>query len=178
MTAENNPAAYVVGQTVKLLNVPEYGGWATGYIESASCGVYGVRVQGLKLHTVTAQHLEPLDTPAPEDIPARLEYLRGEIHAERISTGELIELQGLAAHIDAGDVELLQWAGVPEFTEDTPRPVDAVITRHFPDALSVFYSSPDYAAVEDKNGDMWRVWADGDTERYPRFTPRPEGGAS
>jgi hypothetical protein len=44
----------------------------------------------------------------------RLEYLRGEIRAERISQGELIELQSLAEHIDPGDVELLEWAGVPE----------------------------------------------------------------
>jgi hypothetical protein len=44
----------------------------------------------------------------------RLEYLRGEIRAERISLGELAELQSLAAHIDPGDVELLEWAGVPE----------------------------------------------------------------
>jgi hypothetical protein len=48
----------------------------------------------------------------------RLEYLRGEIRAERISYGELAELQGLVAHIDPGDVELLEWAGVPEHTDD------------------------------------------------------------
>lgn len=44
----------------------------------------------------------------------RLEYLRAEIRAERISYGELAELQDLADHIDPGDVELLEWAGVPE----------------------------------------------------------------
>jgi hypothetical protein len=48
----------------------------------------------------------------------RLEYLRGEIRAERISWGELAELQGLAEHIEPDDVELLEWAGVPEFPED------------------------------------------------------------
>ena len=48
----------------------------------------------------------------------RLEYLRREIRAERISYGELAELQGLAEHIDPGDVELLEWAGVPEFPEE------------------------------------------------------------
>lgn len=47
-------------------------------------------------------------------ISKRLEYLRGEIRAERISYGEIFELQGLAEHIAAGDVELLEWAGVPE----------------------------------------------------------------
>lgn len=45
---------------------------------------------------------------------ARLEYLRGELRAERISWGELLELQGLADEIEPGDVELLEPAGVPE----------------------------------------------------------------
>jgi len=49
-----------------------------------------------------------------EIIECRLKYLRGEIEAERISYGELAELQSLAKHIDSGDVLLMQWAGVPE----------------------------------------------------------------
>ena len=48
----------------------------------------------------------------------RLEYLRGQIRAESISYGEIAELQGLAEHIDPSDVELLEWAGVPEFPDD------------------------------------------------------------
>jgi hypothetical protein len=44
----------------------------------------------------------------------RLEYLRAQLRAECISYGELAELQGLAAHIAPGDVELLEAAGVPE----------------------------------------------------------------
>ena len=44
----------------------------------------------------------------------RLEYLRAELRAERISTGELLELQSLAHHIAPNDVELLEAAGVPE----------------------------------------------------------------
>ncbi len=55
-----------------------------------------------------------------EEIQQRLEYLRGEIDAERISWGELSELQLLASHIDEGDVQLLEWAGVPEFPDDEP----------------------------------------------------------
>lgn len=51
-------------------------------------------------------------------IRARLEYLRGELRAERISMGELADLQGLAEHIEPGDVELLEAAGVPEFPEE------------------------------------------------------------
>ena len=50
------------------------------------------------------------------DIPARLEYLRGELRAERISYGELSELQSLSAHIDPGDVELLEAAGQGKLT--------------------------------------------------------------
>lgn len=50
-----------------------------------------------------------------ETTAERLEYLRGEIRAQRISYGELAELQGLAEHIDPSDVELLEWAGVPEY---------------------------------------------------------------
>ena len=49
----------------------------------------------------------------------RLEYLRGELRAERISYGELAELQGLADVIEPGDIELLEAAGVPEFAEET-----------------------------------------------------------
>jgi hypothetical protein len=46
----------------------------------------------------------------------RLEYLRQELRAERISYGELAELQSLKDHIAPGDVELLEAAGVPEQT--------------------------------------------------------------
>jgi hypothetical protein len=50
-------------------------------------------------------------------IKQRLEHLRGELRAERISYGELAELQALVPHIAPGDVELLEAAGVPEFPE-------------------------------------------------------------
>jgi hypothetical protein len=43
-----------------------------------------------------------------------LEYLRGELRAERMSYGDLAELQDLADYIEAGDVELAEWAGIPE----------------------------------------------------------------
>jgi len=45
--------------------------------------------------------------PTPKE---RLEYLRGEIEAERISWSEIAELQSLAKHIDPGDTLLLAWA--------------------------------------------------------------------
>lgn len=54
--------------------------------------------------------LNVLPTPAE-----RLEQLRQILRAENMSYGELAELQGMVEHIDPGDVELLEAAGVPEF---------------------------------------------------------------
>lgn len=54
-----------------------------------------------------------------EQINERLEYLRAEIREERISYGDVAELQSLAEYIEDGDVELLEWAGVGE-DERTP----------------------------------------------------------
>ena len=53
---------------------------------------------------------------------ARLEYLRGEIRAERISYAELAELQALAdaGRIPPDDAEMREAAGLPEFADDTP----------------------------------------------------------
>ena len=50
-----------------------------------------------------------------DKIKARLEQLRIELRAQRISYGELCELQSLVQSIDPSDVELLEAAGVPEF---------------------------------------------------------------
>ena len=52
-----------------------------------------------------------------EFIKARLDYLRDEIQAERISYAEIAELQDLKDAIKdiyPDDVVLLEWAGVPE----------------------------------------------------------------
>ena len=48
----------------------------------------------------------------------RLEYLRRELRAGRMSYGELVELQDMIPLIDPGDVDLLEAAGVPEFPEN------------------------------------------------------------
>jgi hypothetical protein len=45
----------------------------------------------------------------------RLEELRAELRAERISYGELAELQSLAEHIDPNDVELREAIGLDEY---------------------------------------------------------------
>lgn len=52
--------------------------------------------------------------PETKEAKERLEYLRGEIDNERISYGEIAELQSLVPFIEPGDVQLLEWAGVPE----------------------------------------------------------------
>ena len=49
-------------------------------------------------------------------IQKRLNYLREEIKAEKISYGEIAELQSLSDYIDPDDVLLLEWAGIPEIT--------------------------------------------------------------
>ena len=43
--------------------------------------------------------------------------LRNELRKERISYGEIVELESLAEYIDKEDVELLEAAGVPEFED-------------------------------------------------------------
>ena len=48
------------------------------------------------------------------EIKKRLEYLRKELRAERISYGELIELQSLEEHIEKDDYELLGAIGIYE----------------------------------------------------------------
>jgi hypothetical protein len=48
----------------------------------------------------------------------RLEYLRGELRAERISWSEIAELQGLADRIPDHDIELREAAGLPEHGEE------------------------------------------------------------
>lgn len=55
---------------------------------------------------------------ADDETRKHLEYLRKELRAERISMGELIELQSLSPYIEDGDMELLEAAGVPEFPEE------------------------------------------------------------
>lgn len=64
--------------------------------------------------TVFNEQNTPLHRKCQKQIQQRLEYLRGEIEAERMSYGELAELQGLADYIEPGDTVLLEWAGVPE----------------------------------------------------------------
>lgn len=67
---------------------------------------FGAEVNEGRGYAVTARRVDD-----------RLEYLRSQIRAESISMLETMELESLADAIDKGDVELLQWAGVPENSE-------------------------------------------------------------
>ncbi len=60
-----------------------------------------------------ARHLTEGEIQA-DLISVRLEYLRSQLDAECISWGELAELQSLADHIEPGDVQLAEAAGIPE----------------------------------------------------------------
>lgn len=87
----------------------------------SSCEGCGSSLGGSR-YALTLWKLESVESAesgeASSDVAARLEYLRGELQGERISYGELAELQSLAAHIAPGDVELLEAAGVPESVEE------------------------------------------------------------
>lgn len=54
-----------------------------------------------------------------KNIKQRLEELREAIENENISWGEIAELYELREHIDKEDILLLEWAGVPEFEDET-----------------------------------------------------------
>ena len=75
----------------------------------------------------------------------RLEYLRSQIEAERISSYEIAELANLVEYIDAADTLLLQWAGVEEFPEDVE--VSNAIDELVAEAKSVRFGEPFAAYV-------------------------------
>ena len=53
-----------------------------------------------------------------QEAKQRIEEIRVEILAERVSYDEIAELESLAEYIDESDVLMLQWAGIPEFEEE------------------------------------------------------------
>ena len=89
-------------------------GWAQWGADRARLGITGEDVETMARALAEDGRLVS-DSDEDEDDPAtRLEYLRGELRAGRLSYGELAELADLAPHIDPDDVELLEAAGVPE----------------------------------------------------------------
>lgn len=74
-------------------------------------------LQTLRHHVTGAIERGEAEAIVEQTPQQRLEYLRTELRAERISYGELAELQALVPYIDPNDTELLEAAGVPEFKE-------------------------------------------------------------
>ena len=66
------------------------------------------------------KNIRIVGTPEAVRAKTRLEYLRGEIEAKRISYGEIAELQSLVEYIEPGDALLLEWAGVCEDCGQSP----------------------------------------------------------
>lgn len=102
----------------------EWGDWMAALLKIDPAAVIGY-YDGAQGFIDATQHQAPTrpkrenaqthaDRWKAELTTARLEYLRAEIRAERISYAELAELQDLADRIEPGDVELLEWAGIPE----------------------------------------------------------------
>lgn len=103
----------LVGPSGKqLMNARWYGVTADGMTG------YLVEREAETLDDLKAQirdyHLSKFNGYGERIAARRLEYLRGELRAERISYGELAELFKLHEYIKDGDVELLEAAGVPE----------------------------------------------------------------
>ena len=122
------------------------------YLETRSFAVLLTEEQQAELETAKKE----LDIMEKKE---RLEELRKELRAERLSTGELIELQSLIPYIDKGDVELLEAAGVPEFDEDETENIDITLKYTEEETTDLFETPeliPDNVrAVFDKydNGD-------------------------
>ena len=109
----------------------------------------------------------------------RLEYLRAEIRAERISSGEIAELQALAGHIESGDTELLQWAGVPESPEGGANDDDRwfivvireddgtlnAISRRQPDPDGKPFAGPWGAMTEAEASELSRIFNEDDARK-------------
>ncbi len=89
-------------------------------------------------YAITFETIKPTIT-----IKERLEELRKELRKECISTGELIELQSLAKHIDSGDVELLEAAGVPE-NKDT-HTTDVIFRYWENEVIALFPQNKEYS---------------------------------
>ncbi|MDA8651675.1 hypothetical protein N9L75_03775 [Porticoccaceae bacterium] len=70
-----------------------------------------------------------------------LESIRCALRAENISYGELARLEELRDHIDEGDIELLEAAGVPEHSEH-PRGFVEAVNEYFKDHFDTFGGYP------------------------------------
>lgn len=82
------------------------------------------------------------------NIQERLEVLRSAIRSENISYGEIAELRDLSKHIDPSDVELLEWAGVPEHEQDIWQMLEAKPPRGCEAVQDLYSWSLNYDSAE------------------------------
>lgn len=84
-------------------------------------------------------------------IAIRLDYLRTQIEAESISYLEIAELQALgdAGLIPDHELELRQWAGVPEFKEDEYTVVRGLTEIEEPATLILYSDGSSTTEFED-----------------------------
>lgn len=85
----------------------------------------------------------------------RIEEIRTELRAERISYGELAELSGLVEYISPDDLEMLEAAGVPETAEEIP----AELAEYVEDFVSAYI--------------VCALWASNDNDRDPEGLGEP-----
>lgn len=115
-TETNKPVKTAIAGLLDLSDYPNFS--STGSVKGMKKLYYGKGAllikQGAYIYNVSSTP----DLYFNLDEKQRLEELRKELQTGQLSYGELHELQSLKAHIEPGDVELLQAAGVPEF-EDT-----------------------------------------------------------
>ena len=90
------------------------------------CDVYWAEIKTIKerKHIMKKNQFEGIDFAKNAEnaetwlaAKVRLEEIRQSICERNVSYGELAELESLADYIESGDVQLLEWAGVPEFRD-------------------------------------------------------------
>lgn len=90
----------------------DYGGWKIVVARNYGNTTINAYTTAKPVKHITADTVD--DVKKLIDVHARLEYLRQEILAERISYDEIAELEQLADYIDNDDTLLLEWANVEE----------------------------------------------------------------
>lgn len=117
MTLEFEPHSWYMSAAIrKTVSPGDRTYWEAVYLNGITGYIIDFEGETLKelKQEIRGYHLRQHTGEGKRIAKKRLNYLRGELQAERISYGELIELVDLKEYIDAGDVELLEAAGVEE----------------------------------------------------------------
>lgn len=111
-THDSNEDPYIFASEADALAFAAARGWSANEVQE------GTVIDSSTAAAMIAEEHEYAEVETTIDVRERLEELRIVLRSESISWGELHELQGLSEHIEEGDVELLEAAGVPEFPDD------------------------------------------------------------